>query len=167
MKYQTAVILALFLLLCISAQAQTLPSTIFFVGASADPNERQSSATVDVGGAKLTGASTYLGVVAHLGSKHVTPFQISTRIQFHVAQKLMTFHGWPVFWTGEVGPDFAAATPATATSGTNIGYAVGSGPMVSIPIRKSVYIAPHAEITKGSLQDLGWRGGILIIFGGD
>lgn len=167
-------VITLALACALGASGQTLPNLVFFAGGSYEPNGGLQSASVEVGGAKLIGAGTYLGAVAHLGSKGVTPFQIKTRIQFHGAQKVVTFRGTPIFWSGEVGPDFTASTPpaspaaaVTAAIGTNIGYSVGSGPMASIAIGKRTYLMPHAEIVKGSLQDLGWRAGVLFGFGSD
>jgi hypothetical protein len=152
------------------AGAQVLPNLVFFAGASADPNGGVMSASTDIGGAKLIGTGTYLGGVAHVGPKSLSPVQISTKIQFHVAQRILTFRNAPLFWTAEVGPDIATATGVTAAglataTGTDIGYTVGSGPMASIPLGKSMYLMPHAEITKGSLADVGWRAGLLLGWG--
>lgn len=173
MKYTTLVITALLTLaLALSAPAQTATNnppdnTVGFVGVSADPNGGVASTAADIGVAKLVGTGTYLGVVAHLASKGVTPFQLTTKVQLHLAQRLpFDFGAMSTYWTAEVGPEFmSGVTGQPITTQLQVGYAVGSGPLVSIPLGKHTYLMPHAEVTKGSLQDLGWRGGVLFGFG--
>lgn len=179
-------LLKLFILMAPALLAQTVtqpqpavsttPSVLGFFGVSADPNGSVNDIQMDIGVAKLVNSSTYVGIAAHL-SKGVTPGErLGTKVQLHVAQKLFPFRSATFFWTAEAGPDISsqaltqpatstATTAATSTTQLQIGYAIGSGPLLSIPIGKGIYLAPHAEVVKGSLQDLGWRGGILFMFG--
>lgn len=171
------IVLMFALLLAFAAFGQTTtegPTVVGFIGVSADPNGGIGDVQGDLGVAKLIGSSTYLGIAAHL-SKGIEPGKrLSTKIQAHVAQRLFPFKKASFFWTAELGPEFTSqlinqtavktAAPATPTE-LQVGYAVGSGPMLSIPIGKAFYLQPHAEVTKGSLQDVGWRGGLLFTFG--
>jgi hypothetical protein len=153
------------------SSAPTTANVVGFVGISGDPNGSVNDVQADLGVAKLISSSTYLGIVAHL-SKGIMPGQrLSTKVQLHIAQQLFPFRGATFYWTGEVGPEFTSqllpqgSAAAAGAAQLQVGYAVGSGPMISIPIGHAVYLAPHVEAVKGSLQDLGWRGGVLFMFG--
>ena len=166
--------LAVLLVAVALCPAQTLPSSVFFFGPAYDPGQAPPQAAAgQIGGAKLVSDSVYLGAVASIGSKGVTPWQAKTSIQFHSAERFWTFRGMPLFWTQEAGPDIAASTaavsagskPVVTNVGTNIGYKAGSGLLVSLPLGRGWYLMPHAEVVKGSLQDLGWKAGVLFALG--
>lgn len=154
--------------LTLLAQTEASPAVVLFTGASADPNGTTTDASIDLGGAKLVGSSVYLGGVIHVSKATAPGVRISTKLQLHVARLLTPFRSAKIYWTAELGPDFVAQQSEPIPPGTgvtNVGYAIGSGPLASIPIGRGAYLMPHAEVTKGSMQDLGWRGGILIGFG--
>lgn len=152
------------------AVEEPLPDAIIFAGVSADPNGGVADVSADVGGAKLVTSSTYLGIAAHV-SKGTTPgARLSTKVQPHVAQFLGRFRGAALFWTAAGGLDVVAQQSPTSPAQmvTNFGYTVGSGPLVSIPLgKRKTYLQPHAEVTKGSMQNLGWRGGANLAWGSE